>query len=61
MGRVSDLGQGGQKDARHRDGRRQDRIRDMGKKKTPARYFLRAQFFDYQGMSQGGQVCQTIF
>jgi hypothetical protein len=22
-------------------------VRDMEKKKTPARYFLRAQFFDY--------------
>jgi hypothetical protein len=22
-------------------------VRDIGKKKTPARYFLRTQFFDY--------------
>ena len=29
-----------------------------GKSKTPARVFLRANCFDDQGMSQGGQVCQ---
>ena len=29
-----------------------------GKSKTPARGFLRANCFDDQGMSQGGQVCQ---
>jgi hypothetical protein len=30
----------------------------LEKSKTPARGFLRANCFDDQGMSQGGQVCQ---
>ncbi|MCB1776182.1 MAG: hypothetical protein KDI50_01985, partial [Candidatus Competibacteraceae bacterium] len=34
-------------------------ICDVGKTKTPARGFLRALFFDDQGMSQGGQLCQS--
>jgi hypothetical protein len=34
-------------------------IRDVGKRKAPARGVLRAQIFDDQGMSQGGQLCQT--
>ncbi|SNS83963.1 hypothetical protein SAMN04488078_103619 [Antarctobacter heliothermus] len=34
-------------------------VRDVGKKKAPERGFLRALFFDDQGMSQGGQVCQS--
>jgi hypothetical protein len=31
----------------------------MGKTKAPARIILRAQFFDVQGVDQGGQLCQT--
>ncbi len=30
----------------------------LRKTKAPARGFLRALYFDDQGMSQGGQVCQ---
>jgi hypothetical protein len=36
-------------------------VRDVGKKKAPARGFLRAPFFDDQWVGQGGQLCQTIF
>jgi len=35
------------------------RIRDVGKTKAPARGYLRALFFDDQGIRQGGQMCQT--
>jgi hypothetical protein len=35
------------------------RIRDVGKSKAPARGVLRAQFFDDQGVGQGGQPCQA--
>ncbi len=31
----------------------------MGKTKAPARVILRAQFFDDEGVGQGGQLCQT--
>jgi len=34
-------------------------IRDVGKTKAPARGYLRALFFDDQGVRQGGQLCQT--
>jgi hypothetical protein len=30
----------------------------MGKTKAPERVILRAQFFDDQGVGQGGQLCQ---
>jgi hypothetical protein len=30
----------------------------LGKTKAPERVILRAQFFDDQGVSQGGQLCQ---
>jgi hypothetical protein len=33
-------------------------IRDVGKMKAPARGFLRALFFDDQGVGQEGQLCQ---
>ena len=33
-------------------------IRDVGKTKAPERVILRAQFFDDQGIGQGGQLCQ---
>lgn len=32
-------------------------IRDAGETKAPARGYLRALFFDDQGMRQGGQLC----
>ncbi|MFN3973346.1 MAG: hypothetical protein ACK4L4_18665 [Gemmobacter sp.] len=35
------------------------RIRDVGKSKAPARGYLRALFFDDQGVRQGGHLCQT--
>jgi len=42
-----------------RNGSDRIRIRDVGKRKAPARGVLRAQFFDDQGVRQGGQLCQT--
>ena len=34
-------------------------VRDVGETKMPARGYLRALYVDGQGMSQGGQVCQS--
>ena len=34
------------------------KIRDVVKTKAPARGYLRALFFDDQGVRQGGQLCQ---
>jgi len=34
-------------------------VRDVGETKAPERGYLRALYVDGQGMSQGGQVCQS--
>jgi hypothetical protein len=57
----SHLGQGRHTDAHDGVTGDQKRIRDVMKTKTPARVILRAQIFDDADMSQGGQLCQTLF
>jgi hypothetical protein len=58
---FSELRQGGRSSATAKGAGDCIGIRDVGKTKTPARGILRAQNFDDLGMSQGGQLCQTIF